>query len=329
MRGLSNRKESQVDKISVDLIDINLENPRLIFNETELLILLKSIDEVGILVPLIVFHDKPGRYTLLDGERRLRCARRLNLAMVPVNVIQKPDKIENILRMFNIHNIREQWKLMPTALKLQVLLEDVSFKGKSDKDIARLTGMSISTVHRCQDLIDLSQKYQNMILQYYESGEPRDFKFTEDFFLELNRALKSIKKFHRDIYEKYSKTGIIDRFIEKRKKNVISDIIDFRLIPKIIGATRYGALDEEVQKVLIQLIEDVDYKINEAYDKVAEPLIKAKNIEDLCFKLIEQIQNIPVSQFKNFSKREKFLTSLRNLKKIIEENLSKYPESRL
>jgi ParB family chromosome partitioning protein len=154
------QKESKADRIDTGLVDTNPENPRLIFNEKEELTLLQSIDEVGILVPLIVFYDKPGRFTLLDGERRLRCAKRLNLETIPVNIIQKPDKIENILRMFNIHNIREQWKLMPTALKLKVLMEDARFKEKSMKEVARLTGLSVSTVSRCIDLLDLPEKYQ-------------------------------------------------------------------------------------------------------------------------------------------------------------------------
>ena len=161
------KKQSEVDRISPDLIDINPENPRLIFDEKQDLALLESIDEVGILVPLIVFPDKPGRFTLLDGERRLRCAKRLNLKTVPVNKIAKPSKIENVLRMFNIHNIREKWKLMPTALKLGTLLEDESFKEKSHREIGKLTGLSTPTVSRCIELLRLDKKYQDMRKRAY------------------------------------------------------------------------------------------------------------------------------------------------------------------
>jgi ParB family chromosome partitioning protein len=245
---MTEERKGEVAMLETDSIAINPENPRLIFNEKEMLTLLQSIDEVGILVPLIVFSDEKGKYILLDGERRLRCAKRLNLKTVPTNIIAKPDKIQNILRMFNIHNIREQWKLMPTALKLKVIVEDKSFEGKSKKEIARLTGLSVSTVDRCMELLDLPAESQEMILDYYKKGEPRDFKFTEDFFLEMNRAIKSIRKFHRDIYDKYSRHGLINRFVEKRKANAITDVIDFRIIPEIIGATRKGAPEEEVKK---------------------------------------------------------------------------------
>ena len=315
------KKESEVDRISPDLIDINPENPRLIFDEKQDLTLLESIDEVGILVPLIVFADKPGRFTLLDGERRLRCAKRLNLKTVPVNKIAKPSKIENVLRMFNIHNIREQWKLMPTALKLGTLLEDESFKGKSAREIGRLTGLTISTVSRCIELLRLDKKYQDMILEYYRLGEPKDFKFSEDFFLEMNRALNSIRKFQREIYDDYTRSGLIDRFVEKRKQNIVKDVIDFRKIKDIIGATRKGASEEVVRKTLRRLLDDTKLTIQQAYEESAESVIKAKNIEDLCRKLVEQLE-INKEHLSNFSNRKDFVNLLVEVQEIIQEILS-------
>jgi len=312
------KRESEVGRISPDLIDVNPLNPRLIFNEKEDFTLLESIDEVGILVPLSVFPDKPGRFTLLDGERRLRCARRLNLKTVPVIKIPKPTKIENILRMFNIHNIRERWKLMPTALRLGVLLEEENFREKSAREIGRLTGLTISTVNRCIELLKLDKKYQNMILEYYRLGEPKDFKFSEDFFLEINRALNSIRKFQREIYDDYTRSGLIDRFVEKRKNNILKDVIDFRKIRDIIGVTRKGASEEVVRKTLRKLLDNTKFTIQQAYEESAEPIIQAKNIEDLCRKLVGQLE-INREQLSDFSKREGFINLLEEVQKITQK----------
>lgn len=318
---MSERKP-KVDLIPPDLIDPNPENPRLIFDEKQDLILLESIDEVGILVPLIVYPTGLDRYTLIDGERRLRCAKRLNLKEVPVNIIAAPDKIEYILRMFNIHNIREQWKLMPTALKMGTILQDARFKNKSRREIGKLTGLPVSTVDRCFELINLDGKYQKMILEYYRLGEPADFKFSEDFFLEMNRALNSIKKFQRELYDKYTRSGLIDRFVEKRKQNVIKDVIDFRKVNEIIGTTKLGAADQTVKDTLRKLIDVTSFSIDEAYKQVAEPVIKAKTIEDLCRELIEQLEmnleNIP-----SFSKREDFSKLLEMVNEMVKKSLSK------
>jgi ParB family chromosome partitioning protein len=314
------RKKGEVAEISPDSIYPNPENPRLIFNEKEDLALLESIDEVGILVPLIVFQEDE-RYTLLDGERRWRCSKRLNLKTVPVNIIAKPSQIENILRMFNIHNIREQWKLMPTALKLGVLLENASFEKKSKREISKLTGLTASTVNRCIELLELDKKYQDMILEYYTKGEPSDFRFSEDFFLEMNKALKSIKKFQRDLYEEYGKSGLIDRFVEKRRANVISDVIDFRKIPDIIGAARKGAPESDVKETLRRLFDETGFSIEEAYKEAAEPVIKAQSIEDLCKKLIEQLETSE-RHFPGFLKRENFANLLEKVQSLIRKSLS-------
>jgi ParB/RepB/Spo0J family partition protein len=316
------KKESKVARISPDLIDPNPENPRLIFDEKQDLFLLESIDEVGILVPLIVFPDKPGRYTLLDGERRLRCAKRLNLKTVPANIIAKPSKIENILRMFNIHNIREKWKLMPTALKLRTVIEDENFKQKSSKEIGKLTGLSVATVDRCIELLALDEKYQNMILDYYRQGEPAGFRFSEDFFLEMNRALNSIKKFQRKLYDEYTRKGLIDRFVKKRKENIIKDVIEFRMVKDIITSTNKGASERSVQNSLHRLLEETGFTIEAAYEEVAEPVIRAKNIENLCKKLVEQLESTE-AYMPNFSKREDFIELLQKLQRTLQKSLSK------
>jgi ParB/RepB/Spo0J family partition protein len=98
----------------------NKDNPRLIFRQDELQALQDSISEQGILVPLTVYRDKT-KYTLLDGERRWRCALRLGLHQVPVIIQAKPDRVANIMMMFAIHNARKDWDPLPAALKMEEL----------------------------------------------------------------------------------------------------------------------------------------------------------------------------------------------------------------
>ena len=91
--------------VSPDDVSPNPHNPRLIFNPEDLRELRNSIEEVGILVPLTIFVNKrkipKTKYSLLDGERRLRCAIDLNLKKIPANVVDEPkDVTQNILFMF-------------------------------------------------------------------------------------------------------------------------------------------------------------------------------------------------------------------------------------
>jgi ParB/RepB/Spo0J family partition protein len=98
------RSTGQTSAVATESITPNPKNPRLYFNDDRLDQLRTSVQEVGVLVPLIVYEDPdaPGQYVLMDGERRWRCALDLGLDSVPVNVIPPASSVENLLRMFNI-----------------------------------------------------------------------------------------------------------------------------------------------------------------------------------------------------------------------------------
>src|SRR5439155_12521967 len=106
-----------LQEISPDEIRKNPDNPRLIFREEEMSELLESIREVGIKVPVSLYQDGQ-HFVLIDGERRWRCAKKLNFQTMPAIVQPKPSRLENLLMMFNIHNVRVDWDPMPMALKL-------------------------------------------------------------------------------------------------------------------------------------------------------------------------------------------------------------------
>src|SRR5688572_8416012 len=104
---------SAMARVNPKSIDRNPNNPRRFFNDERLDLLRTSLQEVDVLVPLIVYAhpQESDRYVLMDGERRWRCALDLGLPTVPVNVIPAPSPLDNLLRMFNIHSVREDWPL--------------------------------------------------------------------------------------------------------------------------------------------------------------------------------------------------------------------------
>jgi ParB family chromosome partitioning protein len=116
------QRTATLQQISPDKIRHNPDNPRLVFREDEMQQLMDSIKEVGIKVPVSLYEDGL-KFVLLDGERRWRCAKRLNLSVIPAIIQPKPSRLENILMMFNIHNVRVDWDPMPMALKLRDVRE--------------------------------------------------------------------------------------------------------------------------------------------------------------------------------------------------------------
>src|SRR5207249_1989378 len=118
-------RAARVTRIPIVDIEPNPHNPRRLFDEEPMHILEESIHKLGILVPVTVYSQSghPSTYVLLDGERRWRCAKALNLRKIPAIVVEEPSEEYNILTMFHIHNVREGWQLMPTALKLDSLMD--------------------------------------------------------------------------------------------------------------------------------------------------------------------------------------------------------------
>jgi ParB family chromosome partitioning protein len=141
----------------------NPHNPRMLFDREDLHILRQSIDRVGILVPLTVYREAgTGHYVILDGQRRWMCAQEVGLEKIPVNEVAEPTLVQNIVTMFQIHKLRKDWELMPTALKLELLMRELG--EKKEKRLAELTGLDEAVVVRCKKLLSYNKRYQDSML---------------------------------------------------------------------------------------------------------------------------------------------------------------------
>src|SRR5258707_14776869 len=156
---------STLRDVSIELIDKNLDNPRLVFRPGELEELTESIRRYGVQVPITVYREGH-RYVLIDGERRWRSSIKLNKRTIPALVQAKPDPLTNLLLMFNIHALREQWDLLTIALKLPRVLELLRIqlgRDANEREIALETGLNRAVVRRSRLLMMLPSKYQQMI----------------------------------------------------------------------------------------------------------------------------------------------------------------------
>lgn len=257
----------EVKNIRPDHIGRNPENPRLIFRQDEMDALANSMQQVGILVPLTVY-EKPARnrYALIDGERRWRCAKKLNLGEVPVIIEPKPNRLENILRMFNIHNVRVQWDLMAIALKLQEIEELLSKAGRasSPREIATVTGLSLATVRRAFDLLTLPRRYRRLLLRELEKPKSEQ-QLSEDLFIEMMKAIRVTENYLPEVTQKFPRDRIMNAFFEKYRKKVITSVVAFRKVSRIARAERVGVTRKRAISVLNRLVGDPTFTIENAY----------------------------------------------------------------
>lgn len=309
-------KKSTLEWISPDDIAKNPENPRLIFRQEQMDNLLESMSTTGIKVPLTIYRDDKGRNILIDGERRWRCAKKLNLKKVPVIVHPAPTKLENILMMFHIHNVRVQWDPLAIALKLKEIQTNLEKDGKvvGVRELSVLTGIPVGGIRRYQDLLNLPTKFKNLLLAELEKPK-NEQKISVDLIIEIQRSFKTIEKYVPEAvleinYEKY-----IDVMVEKYSTGVINNVVKFRDISKIARAERAG----QDRTVAITAIRDLlltpKMTVEAAYAQSVKSAYDDRGLVTKTDSLLEKLEQLhePITPT--------LRTSLVNLKTAIERLL--------
>lgn len=145
-------------EIPLAAIAPNARQPRETFDEEGIAGLASSIQEVGVLQPIVVRRREDG-YELVAGERRLRAAKVAGLATIPA-VIRDTDDTDS-LREAIIENIhREDLSPLEQAAAFQELLEDL---GASHDELAERLGYSRSHVTNTIRLLQLAPAVQRLV----------------------------------------------------------------------------------------------------------------------------------------------------------------------
>ena len=310
-------------------IEKNRDNPRMFFDRQDMEALQKSISLRGIMVPLIVFRKiiKKNEFVLLDGERRLRCAKNIGLDKIPVNIIAKPNRAENIIRMFNIHNVRTGWELVPTAYSLELLIKLLENEGKktTNAELSKLTGMSAVRIGECKRILKY-KKYHHLSL----SKDPEK-RIGGDFFSQMDLALDKLKKFP-EITHIYSEKKLVEIIIEKKLDGTIENMLDdFRMLKRILSSETKGIQRQRIVENVQKYFKSKPMKNNkgksnpaismkEIYDRTASAIFTETEIIKIAKNLKQLLQKIEYSEVKN---KQHFKTILNSLKLTIEKMLNK------
>jgi len=141
-------------EIPIDRIDPNPEQPRRRFDEDALAKLADSIEQHGVLQPVVV-RRAGDRYELLVGERRWRAARAAGLAAIPAVVADVEDR--DRLELALIENVqRRDLNPIELAHAFRTLLEN----GKTQDEIGRRVSLDRSTVANHLRLLELPRELQ-------------------------------------------------------------------------------------------------------------------------------------------------------------------------
>ena len=165
-RGLSSligetKIESQSNQLSISQMIPNKYQPRKIFDENSLNELTKSIEQRGILQPIIVRksnHDK-SKFEIIAGERRWLAAQRAGLHNVPV-VITEADDLKS-LEFAIVENVqRHDLNPLEEAQGYKRLIDEFSY---DQEKVSKFIGKSRSHITNSLRLLILPEEVIKLI----------------------------------------------------------------------------------------------------------------------------------------------------------------------
>ena len=164
------RPEGELKRLPIERLHSGKYQPRREMNPESLQELAASIQQQGIMQPLVVRHLTDGHYEIIAGERRWRAAQLAGLETVPALVREAKDR--DVIALALIENLqREDLNPLEEALALQGFQQEFKL---SQQQLANAVGRSRSSVANLLRLLNLHKNVQRLLQQgHLEMGHAR------------------------------------------------------------------------------------------------------------------------------------------------------------
>ena len=172
-------------------IEADPKQPRRVFAEAELKSLADSLDQHGLLEPVVVHAIAPGRYQLIAGERRFRAATMLGWTEIPAVIRQAHEQTNLILAL--VENLqREDLSPLEEAEAYQRLKED---HGMTQARIATVVGKRRATVANAMRLLGLGDEARQALSEgMIDRGHARALLGIDDRSAQADAVAACIKE---------------------------------------------------------------------------------------------------------------------------------------
>jgi len=214
--------------------------------------------------------------------------------------------------MFSIHNFREDWELMPTALGLRTIMTELN--ETDNLALTRLTGLSEPQINRCKKLLEFPDRFQNLSLD----PDPKT-RIPSNFWIELHPMLALCEKELPSLVKRLGKDGVIDKLVEKYRAKKIKSVIHFR---RIMEAFQINDQDtkQRVLRRVEEYIEDVGLETRRAFDEFVVDNRRIQGAVQACNDFIRQIER---SKLDYTIEREEIREALEKVRNYAQEMLNK------
>ena len=186
----NNLQVAAIAEIDINDIKPNTSQPRKTFDDEKLEELAASIEEHGIIQPILVRPASNG-YEIVAGERRWRAARKAGLKTVPC-VVRKLDERENLLIALIENMQREDLSPIEEAMAYE---EMSNVHGLTQSEISRSVGKSRPYITNSLRLLKLPDIIKEMVSSGKLSGaHARTLAGMNDFKKQIAYANKAVNQ---------------------------------------------------------------------------------------------------------------------------------------
>jgi ParB/RepB/Spo0J family partition protein len=312
--------EPEIQELSIKKIQPNPINPRQRFNQEEEDELIESILAKGILNPIVVYKKSKGDvYVILDGERRYRACKKLNIDKIPARILlSEPNKLETLSLMFHIHNVKEEWTEFAISMTLINIIEEIgkSISHLTREDKRELTKITSLSEYKIDKYLKF-QDYPHDVIQRFLKSEidgNEEQGADPDILLEMHRPIQEIKLQMPEVLKEYSVAKIIDACIKKKAKGVIKTNKEFRLLSKALDASKKGKIRHQVVKEkIIDFIKRVEVTPESIYKSTSEAIYQVESILKTTNHLVNELNDLNISSIS----REEKISIADAIKKLI------------
>lgn len=223
---------STSNKLRIMEIEPNHNQPRKDFDEKSLSELAESIEQHGVLQPLVVRPLANGGYQLVAGERRWRAARIAGLSEVPVVIKELTD--EEVIEIAMIENLqREDLNPLEEALGYKFMMDEL---GITQEQAAEKVGKSRPTVANALRLLKLPEEIREMVKNnLISSGHARALLGfdSEDMMLQTAKAIIKEDLSVRDVETLVKNSKKLPKIPKQQKRDKFFSEVELALVENL------------------------------------------------------------------------------------------------
>lgn len=257
-------------EIDISLIEPNPEQPRSDFNSTKLNELANSINDQGVLQPIVVRKMDNNKYQIVAGERRWQASRIARKTTIPAIVTEFNE--DKALEAAVIENIqRDDLNPIEEAYAYKRLMDKMNY---TQAELAKAVAKGRSTIANAVRLLDLPEKAQEAM-------------FKNELTAGHARAILSVPspKGREKLTQK-----IIDEKLSVRDAEALAKILSMNPADK--AKTKKKSLPSEFTAIAKSLSKELNLSIKVKTSKTGNSLVipfeNADDLQKLADKLISE-----------------------------------------